>query len=111
MKPILTLILLLVASISFGQLSGELAHTKRPVVKDFHFEIEGHKPGSLTFNISVNEAGKVISCTLDKLASTGYSTPTMVKATNHIKANLLFKPGSEYPQFQTGAVTISISKP
>lgn len=111
MKQTLTLILILVAQLSFGQLSGELATSKRPVVKDFYFEIEGHKPGRLTFIISVNEAGKVVSCTLDKMASTGYSTPTMVKATNHIKANLQFKAGNEYPQFQTGTVAITILKP
>ncbi len=111
MKPILTALLLFMVQFAFGQLTGDLAKDKRPVVKDFYFEIEGHKPGQLVFNISVNEAGKVISCQLDKMASKGYSTPTMVKATDHIKANLIFKEGSEYPQFHRGVVTISVIKP
>ncbi|MFK8038110.1 MAG: hypothetical protein AB8B74_07465 [Crocinitomicaceae bacterium] len=111
MKQILVFILLLVVQFSFGQLSGDLAISKRPVVKDFYFEVEGHKPGRLTFTISVDESGKVVSCKLDKMASTGYSTPTMVKAINHIKANLQFKAGSEYPQFHTGVIAITILKP
>ena len=111
MKQILTFSLLLVTQLLFGQLTGDLANDKRPVMKDFYFEIEGHKPAQLVFNISVEESGKVISCQINKMASKGYSTPAMVKAVNHIKANLLFKAGSEYPQFHTGEVTITVNAP
>lgn len=111
MKNLLIAFILMFNLNANAQLSGDLAASKRPVVKDFYFEVEGHKPGRLVFTISVNEDGKVVSCNLDKMASTGYSTPTMVKAVNHIKANLVFKAGSEYPQFETGTVTISIVKP
>ncbi|MFK8044148.1 MAG: hypothetical protein AB8B72_01535 [Crocinitomicaceae bacterium] len=111
MKTIFALLLLFSTQLVFSQLTGDLTTDKRPVVKDFYFEIEGHKPGKLVFNITVNEKGSVVSCQLDKMASKGYSTPTMVKATNHIKGNLIFKAGSEYPQFHSGTVAITIVKP
>jgi len=53
----------------------------------------------------------VVSCQLNKVASKGYSTPAMVKAVNHIKSHLVFNAGSEYPQFHSGTVAITIVKP
>ena len=111
MRQFFTVLLILVAHFSFGQLSGDLANDKRPVLQDFYFQVDGYKPGTFVFNISVNEEGKVVSCILDKMATRGYSTPTMVKATNHIKANLIFKADSQHPQFHTGTVVITVVKP
>jgi hypothetical protein len=111
MKKIFFFAFLVVSFLAQAQLSGDLANDKRAVVKDFYFEIEGHKAGELVFSITVDETGHVVACELDKTASSGYSTPTMVTAINHIKANLLFAAGSEYPQFHTGTVKITVVKP
>ncbi|MDX1350714.1 MAG: hypothetical protein R3279_10725 [Putridiphycobacter sp.] len=111
MKQLLLLSFLLFSFFVNAQLSGNLANDKRAVLRDFYFEIEGHKAGELVFSITVDETGHVVACQLDKAASSGYSTPTMVKAINHIKANLQFVAGSEYPQFHTGTVKITVVKP
>lgn len=111
MKHVLLLFFVLASAISHSQLSGDLATSKRPILKDFACEITGNKTGLLVFDISVDEKGKVISVKLDKVASSFYSTPLIVKATNHIKTNLTFKADSQYPQFHTGTVTITVVKP
>lgn len=111
MKLLIALIFTGISLFASAQLKGDLKSSKRPIVKEFSFEIEGHKPGVLVFDISVNELGTVVACRLDKLASTGFSTPTMVAATNHIKAKLQFEADSKYPQFHTGIVIITVVKP
>ncbi|PZE16716.1 hypothetical protein DNU06_10665 [Putridiphycobacter roseus] len=97
-------------SLSFGQLKGEIATDKRPLLQPFDFEIVGSKNAILVFNITVNEKGDVVTCELDKMATTGYSTPNMVKGKNKIKAELKFVADTMYPQFHRGTVTITVQK-
>ncbi len=110
MKTILTALYCCFLSISFGQLKGAIADDKRPLVQAFDFEIIGSKNSVLVFNISVDEKGNVVSCELDKMATTGYSTPNMVKAKNKIKADLKFVSHTMYPQFHRGIVIITVKK-
>lgn len=96
------------SGIAQAQVTGPLADSGRKVLGDFDFKITWHKTGTLVFDISVNPAGIVKLCVLNSAKSTIVSTPLMMKAKNHILANLKFESGSGYADLQSGTVTIQV---
>lgn len=95
---------------NFGQIYGDIAIDKRPVVKQINYGFEGNYNGQFVFDIVVDEKGNVTSCVLDKSKTNITSTPTMMKAKNLVKS-LKFEAGYQYPQFHRGEVVIKVYKP
>ena len=108
MKKVLFIALLLITQISFGQIYGDLATDKRPVVKQIEYAIAANHTGQIVFDIIVNENGDVTSCKLDKAKTNIVSTPTVMKAKNRILMDLKFKASSMYPQFHKGEIVIKV---
>ncbi len=110
MKTLLFITILLLSSQIYGQVSGDVAVDKRPIVSNIKYKVNGSKAGTIVFLISVDEKGDVISCTIDKINTTIMSTPTTIKAGNLITSELKFEPNSIYPKFHKGIVSISVIK-
>ena len=108
MKKILLIVVLLLCQISFGQISGDIATDKRPVVKQIEYSFEANHTGQIVFDIIVDEQGDVTSCKLDKEKTNIVSTPTIMKAKNRIVMDLKFKASSMYPQFHRGEIVIKV---
>jgi hypothetical protein len=105
---VLFIVFVLFSGIVQAQVSGPLADSGRKVISDFDFKITWHKAGTLAFDISVSPAGLVKLCVLNSTKSTIVSTPLMVKAKNHILANLKFESGASYADLHSGSVTIQV---
>lgn len=102
------LVWIFIPALTFAQVSGELATDGRKISGEFDFKITGHKAGLFVFNIGVDMEGIVKQCVLDATNSTIVSTPLMVKAKNHILANLKFERGYHFPEMHYGSVTIEV---
>ena len=110
MKKALFIILFVVCQISFGQIYGDIATDKRPVVKQIEYAVSSNYNGQLVFDIIVDEKGNVTVCNLNKSKTNIKSTPTIMKAKNRIMVDLKFKASSMYPQFHRGQIVIKAYK-
>ena len=106
MKKILFVALLFLSQLSFGQVYGDIATDKRPIIKQIEYGVKSNYTGQMVFDIVVNEKGDVTVCTLNKLKSNIKSTPTVMKAKNRILVDLKFKASSLYPEFHRGEIVI-----
>ena len=106
----LILILTFFSSLSFAQLSGEIANDKRKITTNITYEITGNQAGKFVFEIAVDMEGKVTSCVVLKNESTIVSTPLQMKAKNQIITGLTFERGYQFPEFHRGTVTIHVVK-
>lgn len=104
------LLLCLLPFTLLSQLTGELS-TGRAIQTDIDYKMEGNKAGKLVFEIAVDMEGKVTSCKFRKDLSTIVSTPLMMEAKNRIITGLSFERGYQFPEFQYGFVTITVTLP
>lgn len=110
MKKTLFITALLLSQISFGQIYGDIATDKRPVIKQIEYSIAANYSGQIVFDVIVDEKGNVTSCKLNKAKTNIKSTPTIMKAKNRIEMDLKFKASSLYPQFHRGEIVIKVYK-
>lgn len=110
MKKALFIILLALSQIGFGQIYGDIATDKRPVIKQIEYAVASNYSGQMVFDIIVDEKGNVTVCNLNKEKTNIKSTPTIMKAKNKILVDLKFKASSLYPQFHRGQIVIKAYK-
>ena len=106
MKNTLLILVLLTAHLSFSQIYGELALSKRPIVSPIEYGVVSNYTGKIVFDIVVDESGNVTVCKLNKAKTNVKSTPTVMKAKNRIIMHLKFKAHSIYPQFHRGQIVM-----
>lgn len=110
MKKVLIIVVLFIGQISFGQIYGDIATDKRPVINQIDYGLAANYTGQIVFDIIVDEKGNVTSCKLDKEKTNIKSTPTIMKAKNRVLMELKFKASSMYPQFHKGEIVIKVYK-
>lgn len=111
MKSILITGLSLLLSLStFGQVSGDITKDGRKLIEEGSYVLEGSKSGTLVFKISVDAEGIISSASIVDKESTVKSTPTKIKARNYIVSSFKFEPGTWFPKYHQGFLTLSIQK-
>ena len=110
MRYLILLTGLLVSTMTFSQLSGELTKYNRKVLQDVNYNMTSSKVGVVVYDISVDAKGIVTSATLVKKESNITSTPTLMKAKNAI-LKMKFSECTYCPKYHHGFVKITFTKP
>ncbi len=108
MKTLLFTISLLFSFSTFAQIEGALLKDNRKCTTD-KFELTSTINGKVLYDIAVDEHGKVTSAVLVSLGTTIKGTPNLMRAKNYAM-KLEFEPGTKFPKFHHGIVTITFVK-
>lgn len=103
-------IAMLLSFFSYGQISGDIVKDGRKLIDEGSYTMEGSATGTITFRISVNEHGVISSATVINKESTVKSTPIAIKARNYIVAHFKFEPGTWFPKYHQGILTLTIKE-
>jgi len=107
MKKLVSLLFILLSTLSFGQLSGDLVTDGRKVTTAISYQMQMTTVGKIVFDIAVNTEGKVTSCVYNKTESTIRSTRYIYEAKNRILMDLKFEAGNGFPTFHQGRIIIT----
>ena len=111
MKKIINLLFITLLSLPIlGQVSGDVVKDNRKLITDQSFIIEGHVTGRLVFAISVDSEGIVSAARVIEKESTIKSSPAKINARNYV-TTFKFEPGTWFPKYHQGKITITMVKP
>lgn len=102
------MLLLLLSSVSYGQVYGDLLTDKRKITNQINYTVYANATGEMVFDIVVDRRGNVTSCVLNKEKTNVNSTPTMMTAKNRIMKYLKFEEGYLFPEWHRGEVLINV---
>ncbi|HTO38748.1 MAG TPA: hypothetical protein VL021_10015 [Brumimicrobium sp.] len=112
MKKIFSVVIGIVVSFTlFGQLSGDVFNQGRKLTQSGSYILESHTTGKLVFAISVDASGEITSIKSIDKEGTIKSTPAKIKARNYISENFKFEPGTWFPKYHQGKITITLVEP
>ena len=112
MKKVSVLFIALFFSITaYCQLSGEIAKDERKLTTNNGYVLQGQENGSIVFSIAVNDKGDITSAKVLGNETTIKNVQEQIDARHYVMTSFKFEPGTWFPKFHQGIISITIVKP